>query len=57
MQAYATLGHLQVNQPDDHNDTPEAAELGRLLGLMNEGLAQRVSLACMQAEAAQGPLG
>jgi len=57
VQAYAALAHLLVNQPHDHNDTPEAAELGRLLGLMNEGLAQRVALACAQAEAAQGALG
>lgn len=57
VQAYAALAHLLVNQPHDHNDTPEAAELGRLLGLMNEGLAQRVALACAQAEAAQGVVG
>lgn len=57
VQAYAALAHLLMNQPHDHNDTPEAAELGRLLGLMNEGLAQRVALACAQAEAAQGALG
>jgi len=57
VQAYAALAHLLVNQPHDHNDTPEAAELGRLLGLMNEGLAQRVALACAQAEAAQGVMG
>ena len=57
VQAYGALAHLLMNQPHDHNDTPEAAELGRLLGLMNEGLAQRVALACAQAEAAQGALG
>ena len=57
VQAYAALAHLLMNQPHDHNDTPEAADLGRLLGLMNEGQAQRVSLACAQAEAAQGAVG